>query len=712
MKNIILTIDGMTCSACSNGLEKFLNKQDGIVSACVNLVLANANIVYDENLLDVAKIEAYVQKAGFSSLGEFKGFETKSNSNFQKVRFGLFTTLALAIMMISMGGMFYGLNTGYVQMVLAVCFLWYGKDILKNGWKNLIHRTPNMDTLIGIGVVASFGYSLFNLFIGNAELLYFESSAIIIYFVKLGRYIDGINKEKTKSALQKLVTITPALAILKKNNVEQKVTIDEIHAGDIVVVRPGEKVAVDGEIIAGSAHFDESFISGESTPTNKTVGDKIMAGSLNYDGYVEYKAERIGKNSTVSEIVKMVAKATSTKAPIARLADTISGYFVPAVIIIAVFALALNIFFENNFNVAFISFISVLVVACPCALGLATPLAVVAAEGMCLKKGILVKSSDIFEILPKINLVAFDKTGTLTHGRLRIAKILKIASIDENYIMQLAGSLESMSNHPISRAFVEYMSVCGLNKLKVKDFENIEGMGIKGCVDGKTVLLGNAKLLKQGAIVKKHDHEKLLSAEAYSIVYIVVDGEISAVVGVCDVLRESAKSAISDFKAKNIKTIMLTGDNERVAKSVADELGIDEVVADILPSEKLKLIKKFKQRGNVVMMCGDGINDSPALIESNVGVSINGGTEIAIDAAGVILKNENLNNLPYLLETGKRTVKIIKQNLFWAMFYNMLMIPIAAGVLRSWGVTINPMIASLAMVISSTTVILNTLRLR
>lgn len=712
MKNIILAIDGMTCSACSNGLEKFLNKQDGIVSACVNLVLANANVVYDENLLDVEKIENYIQKAGFASLGEFRSFEIKKHSKSDKTVFILFTILALLSMLTSMGGMFYELDSGYAEMFMAVCFLGYGKDILKNGWKNLIHHTPNMDTLVSIGVITSFLYSLFNLCKGNTENLYFESSIIILYFVKLGRYIDRVNKEKTKAALQKLVTITPALAILKRNNIEQKVTIDEIHPGDIVIARPGDKVAVDGEIVAGSAHFDESFISGESIPAARVIGDKIMAGSLNYDGYVEYRAEKIGKESTVSEIVKMVAKVTSSKSPIARVADIISGYFVPTVMIIAVCALVANMFLGKAFNVAIMSFVCVLVVACPCALGLATPLAIVAAEGLCLKKGILVKNSEVFEIAPKVNVVAFDKTGTLTHGRLKIAKVIKLANDDDNYIMQLAGSLESMSNHPISRAFVEYMSLNGLVKQKVTNFENIDGMGIKGNVQGKTVALGNANLLKKMAITPKHDSEKVLSAEQNSIVYVVIDGEIKALIGIRDILRESAKTVIADLKNQNIKTVMMTGDNEQVAKSVANKIKIDEVIANILPSEKLRLIQKYKQKGNVVMMCGDGINDSPALVESNIGVSINGGTEIALDAAGVILKSENLNNIAYLIKTGRRTVKIIKQNLFWTMFYNTMMIPIAAGALQSWGIAINPMMASLAMVLSSTTVVLNTLRLR
>ncbi len=709
MKNIILAIDGMTCSACSNGLEKFLNKQNGIISADVNLVLANANIVYDEDLLNIAQIESFIDKAGFKSMGEFCGFEGKNDSKSEKTTFIIFTVLALLVVILPMGRMILGFRLGIYEALPALCFLAYGKDILKNGWKNLIHKTPNMDTLIGIGVIASFGYSLFNLWKGNIEHLYFESSAIIIYFVKLGRYIDGINKEKTKSAIQKLVTITPALAVLKKDDVEQRITIDEIKKGDIVIARPGDKVAVDGEIVVGNAHFDESFISGESVPVVRSVGDKVLAGSLNYDGYIEYKAEKIGKNSMVSEIVKLVAKATATKTPMTKIADKISGYFVPMVIIIAFLTLGLNLLLQQGVNTAFVSFVCVLVVACPCALGLATPLAVVAAEGLCLKKGILVKSSELFETAAKVNVAVFDKTGTLTYGRLRVAKITNLSSETDDFVMQLAGSLESMSNHPVSRAFAEYMAVHKLDKLKIKSFENFDGMGVKGKVNEKNVVVGNAKLLKT---LKISDNPQKTTAGMGAVIYIAIDGKVAATIEVCDVLRESAKSATENLRAQRIKNIMLTGDNVNTAHIVAKEIAIDEIVADILPSGKLKFIKKMRQNGNIVMMCGDGINDSPALIESNVGVSINGGTDIAIDSAGIILKNENLENLPYFIKISKRAVKIIKQNLFWAMFYNILMIPIAAGVLRSWGVTINPIMASLAMVLSSTTVILNTLRLR
>ena len=404
MKKITLSIDGMTCSACSNGLEKYLNKQNGIINSSVNLVMANATIMYDEKILNQAKIEEFVKEAGFKSLGEFKEIKLEKKSKTEKIKFIIFTVLAVILMYISMGHMLnlptipfldpHTNSTNYMisLLILTICFIIYGYDILKNGYKNLIHRTPNMDTLVSIGVLASLLYSLYNMYMvfrGNHDLvmnLYFESASIVIYFIKLGRYIDGISKDKTKEAIQKLVEITPNTAVIKIDGVEKTVTLDEIHKGDIVVSKAGEKIAVDGEILSGKAHLDEAFITGESKPVAKEKGDKVIAGSLNYDGYVEYKAEKIGKESTVSGIVRLVVEASNTKAPIAKIADKVSGYFVPAVIIIAILSFLTYLIMGAEFESAISTFITVLVVACPCSLGLATPLAIVISEGFCASK--------------------------------------------------------------------------------------------------------------------------------------------------------------------------------------------------------------------------------------------------------------------------------------------------------------------------------------
>ena len=731
MKRIILSIDGMTCSACSNGLEKYLNKQNGIYNASVNLVMANATVEYDEKILTIPKIEEFVKKAGFKSLGEFKEIKIEEKSKREKGKFILFTFLAILLMYISMGHMVNLPSIPYLDahenpinymvalLLLTILFLIYGFDILKNGYKNLIHKTPNMDTLVGIGVITSFLYSLYNMYLvltGNHDKimnLYFESSSIVIYFVKLGRYIDGVSKDRTKEAIQKLVKITPNKAVIKVNGEEKEVTLDEIKKGNIVVVRPGEKIAVDGEIITGQAHFDDSFITGESKPNNKTVGDKVLAGSLNYDGYVEYKAERIGKESTVSEIVRLVIEASNTKAPISKVADKVSGIFVPLVIGIAIITFFIYWFVTKNIETSLTTFVTILVVACPCSLGLATPLAIVVSEGLCASNGILIKKSEILENAQKVNTVVFDKTGTLTYGKLKIAKVLNYSEMQETELLQYVGSIEQKSSHPIGKAFTDYLVENKIDPLEVTEFENLPGIGIKGKVNGQEFLLGNLKILQKYQIENPYkEDENKLALDGNSIVYVVKNQKIIALIGVNDIVRENAKEVIENLNQNNIETVMLTGDNTQTAEIIAKKIGITKVISNVVPAEKANTIKKLKEENGVVMMCGDGINDSPALSSSDIGVSVKSGTDIAMDSSDVILTQNDLNSIVKLIHISKKTLRIIKENLFWAFFYNCLMIPIAIGVLKPLGISITPMIASLAMVFSSITVILNTLRLK
>lgn len=730
MKKIILSIEGMTCSACSNGLEKYLNKQDGIKQASVNLVMANASIEYDEKKLDIDKLNEFVKKAGFKSLGEFKEIKTESKSKKEKVKFIIFTILAIIFMYISMGHMI-NLPTlkiidvnqnpiGYTicSFIFAILFIIYGFDIIKNGYKNLIHKTPNMDTLVGIGVLSSLLYSIYNMVLiirGNNSAihhLYFESVAMVIYFVKLGRYLDGISKDKTKEAIQKLVKITPEQATIKLEGKEKTVTIDEVHKGDIVVSKPGERISVDGEIVEGKAHLDESFITGESKPIAKGIGEKVVAGSINYDGYIEYKAEKIGKESTISEIVKLVVEASNTKAPIAKVADKVSSYFVPIVIIIAILTFIAYLILGYSFADSLIVFVTILVVACPCSLGLATPLAIVVAEGLCANNGILVKKSEILENAQKVDTIVFDKTGTLTYGTLKISEIKNYSDLETNKLLQLIGSIESKSTHPIAKAFTKYLEENKIQKLEVKEFGNVSGYGIIGKVDNQKMIIGNAKILESYNIENKYEKdEQEIAKKGSSIVYVVQNNNIIALIGVNDIVRKNAKLVIEKLNQNKINTIMLTGDNKETAEKIAEDLKITEVISNVLPSEKTEMIKKLKQENKNVMMCGDGINDSPALATADIGVSIKSGTDIAMDSADVILTKNDLESIIKLINISKNTIKIIKENLFWAFFYNTLMIPIAMGILKPIGISINPMIASLAMVLSSLTVIANTLRL-
>ena len=731
MKKIILAIDGMTCSACSNGLEKYLNKQKGVNSASVNLVMANASIEYDEKMLSIDDLNEFVKQAGFISLGEYKDIKVESKNKKEKIKFIIFTILAVILMYISMGHMinlptiqFLDPHTNPINyiialLILTLAFICYGFDILKNGYKNLIHFTPNMDTLVGIGVIASFGYSIYNMvqvFLGNHHEvmnLYFESSAIVIYFIKLGRYIDGISKDKTKEAIQKLVQVTPESAILKIGTEEKEVTLDQINKGDILIARPGDKIAVDGKIVNGKTHLDESFITGESKPTAKEVGDRVIAGSINYDGYIEYEAEKIGKESTISEIVRLVIEASNTKAPIAKIADKVSGIFVPVVIIIAILTFIAYLILGNDFSTAITTFVTVLVVACPCSLGLATPLAIVVAEGLCATNGIVVKKSEILENAQKVDTIVLDKTGTLTYGKLKIAKILNYSDIKEDEILKIAGSIEAKSTHPIAKAFTDYLDENKIEKINVDSFENIAGLGLKANIENDEYILGNRKILEKYNIDNKYKaDESSLSNAGNSIVYIVKNKEVIALLGINDILRENSKEIIEILNKKCIKTIMLTGDNEETAKKIAEEIGISDVIANVMPSQKADTIKKLKKENKFVMMCGDGINDSVALTASDIGVSVNNATDIAMDSSDVILTKNDLMCIVNLIDISKKTVRNIKQNLFWAFFYNALMIPIAIGILKPLNITINPMFASLAMVLSSITVILNTLRIK
>ena len=713
MKKIVLNIEGMTCSACSNGLEKYLNKQKGIEKAEVNLVMATALIEYDDSL-KIEDLNRMVQEAGFKSLGEKN--DKKENKN-KLTKVIIFSILGIILMYISMGAMInlpvpeiIDMNKNpiiysIVIAILSFVFLIYGFDIIKNGIKNIIHKMPNMDSLVGIGVIVNFLYSLWNtilVFQGETHMvhhLYFESSAIIILFVKIGRYIDSRNKSKAVDNIRNLVTITHKNGTILKEGKEITVTINEIKKGDIVVCKPGEKIAVDGKVVKGETHTDESFITGESKPVSKKVGSNVLAGSINYDGYIEYEAERIGKDSSISQIVNLVVEATNTKAPIARLADKISGYFVPIIFLIAVISFLLNLILQNEIDKAILSLVSVLVVACPCALGLATPLAMVVAIGNCSKKGILVKSSESIEALKHVDTIVFDKTGTLTQGKLSI--------IDGEYTnesMKILQSLEANSNHPIAKGITKNMK----EKYEVKDFKDIPGKGIQGNINGKVYFAGNKKLLEEKQIENIYEEKELeYSKKGESIVYLFDEKEILAIVGLADKIMDDMKSVIAKIKEKRYRVIMLTGDNELTAKTIAERLDIEEVVSNVSPKEKQDKIKEINKNSSCLMI-GDGINDSPALKTATVGVSVANGTDISADSADIILLKDNMNLVLNLLSIGKKTIRIVKQNLFWALFYNICMIPLAMGILP---ISLNPMIASLAMTFSSFTVVVNSLRL-
>ena len=663
MKKVILNIEGMTCSACSNGLEKYLKKQKGIIDVNVNLVMATVMIEYEDSI-SINQLEEYIKEAGFKSLGEKQ--EKKENKSIL-IKLIIFAILSLSLMYISMGHMINlpipkildmeenpKLYTSFL-LIISFIFLIWGYDIIKNGIKNIFYKMPNMDSLVGIGVLVNYLYSIYNailVYMGDSSCtmkLYFEASSMIILFVKLGRYIDKKNKERAVDSIKNLVMITPKNGTILKNGKEVVVTINEINKGDTVITKPGEKISVDGTIIKGTTHTDESFITGESKPITKKIGDKVIAGSINYDGYIEYTAERIGKDSSISNIVNMVMEATSTKTKIQRLADKISGYFVPTI-----------------FS----------------------------------KKGILIKSSETLESLHKVDTIVLDKTGTITQGKLTVVdgKFSK-----ENF--EILQSLESKSNHPIAKSICSNIK----NSYEVKEFEEVPGMGIKGIINNTLYFAGNSKFVNSQKLdnqFKKQEEE--YSKKGYSIVYLFTKENVIAIVGLSDNIKPNMKKIISELYDMKMKVVMLTGDNNETAKMIADELNIKEVISNVSPKEKLEKVKELN-KNNTCLMIGDGINDSPALKAALVGVSVANGTDISADSANIVLLNENMETLCNLIKIGNKTVKIIKQNLFWALFYNICMIPLATGLLP---IHLNPMIASLAMTLSSLTVVLNSLRLK
>lgn len=729
MKKVLLKIGGMTCSACSSGLEKYLNKQDGVVRANVNLVMNNASIEYDDKKLSLKDIEKFVDKAGFESLGidNLKKEERKKSG--EKINLILTSIFSIAILYVSMAHMIdlpdipflsmmeHPLNYAVSLLVLTTVILGLGYNILKNGIKNLIHGTPNMDTLVTIGVFASFIYSVYEtvqIFLGDTSFvhsLYYESAAIVIFFIRIGKYVEGINTDKTKEAIQELMTITPNSAVIERDGKELTVTLDEIEKGDIVICKPGEKVAVDGAVVYGISHINESFITGESMPVKVEVGSKVIAGSINYEGAIKYKAEKIGRESTVSEIVRMVVEATNTKAPISKLADRVSSVFVPIVIAIAIITFFVWLIIGKNFAVALNYFVTVLVVACPCSLGLATPLAIVIASGVCSKKGILVKNSESLENAHKVKTIIFDKTGTLTKGTLSFSKMYNYSDLNDDDIFKIITGVEKKSEHPIAKAIVEEAEKRNIDFDEVKEFKAISGQGVFAVVENYDVLIGNKRLMDANNIsVNESDFDELVN-DGNSILYVSLNNKVVALIGVKDVVKENVSEVISSLKKKNINVVMLTGDNEVTAKKIAETVGIETVVANVMPSQKAEYVEKFKKDG-LVMMCGDGINDSVSLVKADIGVSVSSGTDIAMDSAQVVIMNDNLDRINDLIRISSKTIRNISGNLFWAFFYNICMIPIAMGVFVGLGVSMNPMLAALAMVFSSLFVVLNALRLR
>ena len=717
MKKIVLQISGMTCSACSQGLEKYLNKQKGIQESSVNLILSIATIHYEN--ISRKTIEHYIEEAGFKSEGEFQSIKHTENTKKKKrnlIGMGILLVLFYFIMMGSMVGLpkFPYINMDYPKLyvsfsfLVSLLFIIYGYEILKSGIKNIVHKMPNMDSLVFLSVFFSFIYSVYGMgqiFFGNSfyvHHLYFESICMVIYFIKLGRYLEGISKDKTKDAIRALVEVTPKFAIKKEGKIEKQISIDEVKTGDILIARIGEKIAVDGIITKGKTYVDESFLTGESKPVVKTKGNKVIAGSINYEEVVEYKAVKIGKSSTISEIVSLVVEATNSKTKTGRIADKLSSYFVPFVFLFAILACGIELMIGHAFQEVFLHFITIFVVACPCALGLAVPLVVVVENSKCARLGLFLRNSEVLEKAKNIDTIVFDKTGTLTYGKLKIHKCYNYLSIKETDLLNLVANIERFSTHPIHNAFEV------TKKLNVTHFKNYEGMGISGKILHNTYFIGNEKLLDKLKIKEKHieDYKKLLQ-EGCSILYVVENEHVIGLIGVKDIVREDMKEVVKSFYKEGKDVVMLTGDHEITAQIVAEEIGIKKVVASCLPKDKASFIDTLVHEGHKVIMVGDGLNDAPALVKSTIGISINDGTDVAHDASEVILMNNNSKIILDFIYISKEAVRVMYENLTWAFIYNLIMLPIAIGLLEPFGIKMNPSFASIAMVLSSLTVTLN-----
>lgn len=747
-----LKIGGMHCAACSRAVERALKKTEGIEDANVNIATEKAVFNYDEKKLKYDDIVNVVVKAGYQVLGKeedpaiVKAREIKE----QKIRLIVSAIFSIPLFYISMAPMVsfvkfpipsflvHHINPqvfSIVAIFLCVPVMISGYKFYTLGFPALFRGSPNMDSLVAIGTTAAFSYSIYSTvlaFMGlnpHGENLYYESAAVIITLVQFGKYLEARSKGKTGEAIKKLMGLQPKTATIIKDGEEKEIKIADVKVDDIVLVRPGEKIPVDGEIIEGYSSVDESMLTGESIPVEKSVGDKVVGASINKTGSFKFKAQKVGADTALAQIIKLVEDAQGSKAPIAHIADVVSSYFVPAVITIALISGIIWFIALHNFVFSLTVFVSVLVIACPCALGLATPTAIMVGTGKGAELGILFKNAEALEVSGKINAVMFDKTGTLTEGKPYVTDII---SDDKDKLLLIAASAENGSEHPLGEAIVREAKEKNIKLLNIENFKAIAGFGIEVFIDNKKVLMGNYKLMnKENINIENYNsYMDKLSKEGKTPMYVSYDNKLLGIIAVADKLKKESIEAINRLHKLGIKTAMITGDNKNTANSVAKEAGIDIVFAEVLPEEKSNEVKKLQDQGLTVAMVGDGINDAPALTQANVGIAIGSGTDVAIESADIVLVKSNTNDVVTAIELSKATMRDIKQNLFWAFCYNVIGIPIAAGVLHVFrepliassiggfltaimgkDLLLNPIFAALAMSLSSVSVVTNALRL-
>ena len=735
-------VTGMSCAACSSRVEKAVSKVEGVQSCSVSLLTNSMGV---EGSASDESIIAAVEKAGYGA--SVAGAEKKQSAETDQLkdkdtpvlmhRLIASVGFLVVLMYISMGHMMWGwplpaffadnhIAMGLVQLLLCVIIMVINQKFFINGFKGLIHRSPNMDTLVALGSGASFVYSVYALFAmtdaqvkGNAELVmsymhefYFESAAMILTLITVGKMLEAHSKGKTTNALKALLNLAPKKATLLIDGKETEVTVDKVKKGDVFVVRPGESIPVDAEITDGSTAVDESALTGESIPVDKTVGDSVSAGTINKSGFIKCSATAVGEDTALSQIIKMVSDAAATKAPVAKIADKVSGVFVPVVIVIAVVTIAVWLLCGQTVGYALARGISVLVISCPCALGLATPVAIMVGNGMGARKGILFKTASSLEAAGKIQIAVLDKTGTITKGEPKVTDVIPFG-ISENELLQYAYSIETKSEHPLAKAVIAKAQEIGLVPYEITDFKAESGNGLSGEYNGEKIIGGSKKYISSLINISNDISSRAdsLSEEGKTPLFFMKGDKLLGIIAVADVIKDESPQAVKELQNMGIKVVMLTGDNERTAKAVGKLAGVDEVIAGVMPDGKEKVVAELKNQGKVLMV-GDGINDAPALTRADIGMAIGSGTDIAIDAADVVFMKSKLTDVPAAVRLSRKTLRNIHENLFWAFIYNVIGIPLAAGVwipLLGW--QLNPMFGAAAMSLSSFCVVTNALRL-
>ncbi len=742
-KEITMAVSGMTCAACARTIEKAVGKLEGVESGTVNFATEKATIQYDPARIRLSEIKDAIAKAGYKALDAQVGSKTDEDRvrKQKEIRTlwtkfivsGVFSIPLLYIAMVPMisfvnlpfpGGldpMQYPLVYALVELILVIPVLIAGNKFYSVGFRAIIRRSPNMDSLIAMGTSAAVLYSIYSTFriaegeFGHVEDLYFETARVIITMILLGKSLEAVSKGKTSEAIKKLMGLAPKTAIVIQDGKEILMPIEEVEVGDILLVKPGEKIPVDGEVLEGSSSVDESMLTGESIPVEKKAGDKVIGASINKNGLLKFKATKVGSDTALAQIVKLVEDAQGSKAPIAQMADIVSGYFVPIVFAIAIIS-ALAWYISGQGEVfALTIFISVLVIACPCALGLATPTAIMVGTGKGAENGVLIKGGEALESTHKIKTIVFDKTGTITEGRPEVTDVLATELIDREKLLQIAASAEKGSEHPLGEAIVRGAEKENLSIIQIDRFNNIPGHGIEVELDGKTVYLGNRKLMlsKEVDLTSLESESDRLASEGKTPMYISFGNQLAGIIAVADIVKESSAAAIKQLHQMGIEVAMITGDNRRTAEAIAKEVGIDRVLAEVLPEDKANEVKKLQAEGKKVAMVGDGINDAPALAQADIGIAIGSGTDVAMESADIVLMRSDLMDVPTAIQLSKSTIRNIRQNLFWAFAYNIAGIPVAAGILYALGgPRLNPILAAAAMSLSSVSVLTNALRLK